>query len=121
MNDLTMDNTYMKFPYNGAELGFVFQEVEDGYKRVGQNGEPLKKGFMAILDPSKKLKDLLEGVSPNRRERNWLSMGNLICIQADKLNDAKHIVHHFISTMKPIQEEIKDKDGKISVYTHKVY
>lgn len=118
MNELTMENTYMKHPYKGSELGFIFEKEKDA---VGFKGEKLVKGKLYIVDPDKKLKSLLENVSPNRDERNWTVMGDLVCIQEDKLNDPYHIVHTFIQLMKPIEYEYENKDGEVVKVINKLY
>jgi len=110
MNELTMDNAYMKHPHKGAEVGFIFEKERDVF---GYEGEPQEKGYMVILDPQKKLKSFVEGVSPDREERHWLKMGALVCIQKDKLNDGYHIIRTFMRSMKPIEYQYKDKDGKL--------
>lgn len=117
MNELTMENTYMKHPYKGSELGFIFEKEMECF---GVKGEVLHKGRMTILDPDLKLRELLEGISPDRRPRRYLKMSNLVCIQVDKMNDAYHIVHTFIKNMRPIEEQV-EKDGKLVVVTHKLY
>lgn len=110
MNELTMDNAYMKHPYKGAEIGFMFEKECDA---KGSQGEELEKGYMIILDPQKKLKDFIEACAPDREERHWLKMGALVCVQKEKMNDAYHIIHTFMRSMKPIEYQIRNKDGKL--------
>jgi hypothetical protein len=117
MSELTMENTYMKHPYKGSELGFIFEKESEA---LGNKGEVLHKGRMTILDPDLKLRDLIEGLSPDRLPRRYLKMSNLVCIQEDKINDAYHIVHTFIHNMRPIEEQI-ERNGKLVVVTNKLY
>lgn len=128
MNELTMENTYMKHPYKGSELGFIFEKQMEVLSSKVKATETtpeippkvLHKGYMVILDPDLKLRELLEGISPNRNPRRYLKMGALVCIQEDKINDAYHIVHTFIKNMRPIEEQI-ERDGKLVVVTNKLY
>jgi len=110
INELTMDNAYMKHPYKGSELGFIFRKKND---LKGSKGEEMEKGYMIILDPQKKLKNLIEGASPYKNELHWLKMGAMISIQKDKLNDGYHIIRMFIGAMKPIEYQHENKDGKL--------
>ena len=119
MNELTMEKAYLKEPYKGAEIGFIFEKESDA---KGAKGEELEKGYMIILDPNKKLQELLQAASPGSDERRWLKMGALVVVQKSKLQDAYHIVHNFARVMRPIEEEIVNKkDGTISVVTHELY
>lgn len=103
MNELTMENSYMKCPYHGSEIGFVFQELNNGYSYVSSKGEQLVKGNMILLDPDKKLRPVLEAISPTKgRQFNWTKMGLLVCMRKDKLNDPYYIIHNFISKMKEL-------------------
>jgi hypothetical protein len=121
MNELIMENTYMKHPYKGAEIGFIFEKQYDvkGYEIFEDEKTEieLEKGYMIILDPQKKIKDFIEGISPYKKERHWLKMGALVCIQKDKINDAHHIIHTFMRSMKPIEYQVRVDNKLVTINT----
>lgn len=103
MNELIMENTYMKHPYNGSELGYIFSKESN---IISSNGEKLVKGFMIILDPDHKLSPTLESLSPIKGIHfAWTKMGMLVCMREDKLTDSNYIIHNFISKMKEIKSQ----------------